>query len=349
MENTKSILVIHASDADQHHGNLIKILDTFKAENRIKEHNSLEGKAVNEGSFAPIGKDDMVMLLLTNGIVEDKVAIEQWMLDLKKEQPKCKIAEVIIDNVPYETSFYALPESLEPIRSTEDMDSVWKQIQENLETLFPKPVAPPIPTPTPPSPTKPSRWKKLLPYIFGVVALLVIFFTLNECLDRRATKAKVTTEEVTPVNAENSENKVLSYFAQMVEKVLISKKQMAIEKLGAFLVYEKNGQKNVKFSYTKNEGLPIHTIAMFVNVIAVDTGISKAETEDIIYTFINTLHKNIQKGEETSLEGLGTWSVSIRAAREGRNPATNEIIKIPEKRTINFKTDSKLVEALNKK
>lgn len=188
MEKVKSILVIHASDADQHHGTLVKILDSLKTENRITEHKSLDSKVVNEHSFAEIGKEDMVMLLLTNGITEDKLIIEEWLLNLKKQQPGSKIAEVIIDNVPYEPSFFALPESLEPIRSSEDMDGVWKGIEENLKKLFPKPEVvppkPPPPVPPPAPPVKKSAWKKFLPYVFGVLALLAIFFTLLKCFDK---------------------------------------------------------------------------------------------------------------------------------------------------------------------
>ncbi len=189
MADGKKIQIIHAADADQHLGHLKKILDTFKEEDRIESYSTIPSDAVAQDAFNTIGKEDMLIMLLTNDILDKKPSIEAMMLDVKKRQPEARCAGVIIDNITYDPSFIAFPSSLEPVRTSEDMDAVWQGIAENLKKLFPKLVVPIVPPPPPPNDdtkTKPW-WKKWLPYIFGVVALLAIFFTLKECFNPPAT------------------------------------------------------------------------------------------------------------------------------------------------------------------
>jgi DNA-binding protein HU-beta len=53
----------------------------------------------------------------------------------------------------------------------------------------------------------------------------------------------------------------------------------------------------------------------------------------------------VAAGEKVTLIGFGTFSVSKRAAREGRNPQTGKAMKIPAKKVVKFKPGSKLAEA----
>jgi DNA-binding protein HU-beta len=55
----------------------------------------------------------------------------------------------------------------------------------------------------------------------------------------------------------------------------------------------------------------------------------------------------LQKGNRVSLVGFGSWSVSRRAAREGRNPQTGKTIKIKAKNVVKFKAGSDLSNAVN--
>ncbi len=188
MADGKKIQIIHAADADQHLGHLKKILDTFKEEDRIESYSTIPSDAVAQDAFNTIGKEDMLIMLLTNDILDKKPSIEAMMLDVKKRQPEARCAGVIIDNITYDPSFIAFPSSLEPVRTSEDMDAVWQGIAENLKKLFPKLVVPIVPPPPPPNDdidtkTKPW-WKKWLPYIFGIVALLAIFLMLQKCFDK---------------------------------------------------------------------------------------------------------------------------------------------------------------------
>ena len=57
----------------------------------------------------------------------------------------------------------------------------------------------------------------------------------------------------------------------------------------------------------------------------------------------------VQKGEEVSLFGFGTFKVAERAARKGRNPQTGEAVKIAASKTVKFKPATSLKAGLNKK
>lgn len=170
MNSSKTIQVIHAVDADQHLGHLKKILEELKSEKRIDSYTTLVSDAINRDSFSPLGEEDMVIILLTNGIEPEKTSIESILLGIKAAKPKVLLAEIIIDHVPYETQFIAFPQDLQPIRSREDMDAVWNGIGRNLRDIFParqEPVA---------VAKAPFPWKKYLPYALGALALILIFF-----------------------------------------------------------------------------------------------------------------------------------------------------------------------------
>ena len=58
--------------------------------------------------------------------------------------------------------------------------------------------------------------------------------------------------------------------------------------------------------------------------------------------------KALKKNQRVTLVGFGTWSVSKRKARTGRNPQTGETIKIKAKKAVRFKAGKQLEKALNK-
>ena len=56
----------------------------------------------------------------------------------------------------------------------------------------------------------------------------------------------------------------------------------------------------------------------------------------------------LAKGNDVAISGFGSFKVSKRAAREGRNPQTNEKIKIPARKAVTFKAGSALKDIVNK-
>ncbi|MFN3561073.1 MAG: HU family DNA-binding protein [Chloroherpetonaceae bacterium] len=88
--------------------------------------------------------------------------------------------------------------------------------------------------------------------------------------------------------------------------------------------------------------------ADLVERIAKEAGISKAAAEKSVNSFIGSVTASLKKGEPVTLIGFGTFSVSKRAARKGRNPKTGAEIKIKAKKVARFKPGAALKNAVNK-
>ncbi len=84
-----------------------------------------------------------------------------------------------------------------------------------------------------------------------------------------------------------------------------------------------------------------------INQIAEFAGISKKAAGDALQGFMVAVTETMKTGDKLQLIGFGTFSVTDRAARDGRNPQTGKKIKIPAKRVVKFQAGSKLVELVN--
>ena len=82
--------------------------------------------------------------------------------------------------------------------------------------------------------------------------------------------------------------------------------------------------------------------AELIDAIAADAGLSKADAKKALDAFVNTTAGALKKGDRISLVGFGSFSVSKRAARTGRNPQTGKEIKIKAKNVVKFKAGSEL-------
>ena len=79
-----------------------------------------------------------------------------------------------------------------------------------------------------------------------------------------------------------------------------------------------------------------------VSKIADDAGITKAQANGALDSFVETVTKTLKKGDKVTLVGFGTFSVTKRAARNGRNPQTGATIKIKAKKVAKFKAGKEL-------
>lgn len=86
------------------------------------------------------------------------------------------------------------------------------------------------------------------------------------------------------------------------------------------------------------------TKADLIDVLAADAGISKAAATKVLGCFMTSVAKELKKSGKLSLVGFGTFSVSKRKAREGRNPQTGKTIKIPAKKVVKFKAGKALAD-----
>lgn len=84
-----------------------------------------------------------------------------------------------------------------------------------------------------------------------------------------------------------------------------------------------------------------------IDAMAADSGISKAAAKKALESFLGNVGKSLKGGGRVSLVGFGSWSVSRRAARDGRNPQTGKTIKIKAKNVVKFKAGSDLSSAVN--
>lgn len=84
-----------------------------------------------------------------------------------------------------------------------------------------------------------------------------------------------------------------------------------------------------------------------VDAMASESGLTKADAKKALDGFISAVGNSLKGGDKISLVGFGSFSVSQRAARTGKNPRTKEAIKIPAKNVIRFKAGSELSSNVN--
>lgn len=87
--------------------------------------------------------------------------------------------------------------------------------------------------------------------------------------------------------------------------------------------------------------------AELIEAIAKSADLSKAKSGEALNAALTTITKSLKKGNNVTLIGFGTFKVSKRKARKGRNPRTGEEIKIKAKKVAGFKAGKKLDETLN--
>ena len=84
-----------------------------------------------------------------------------------------------------------------------------------------------------------------------------------------------------------------------------------------------------------------------IDGMAEHAGITKASAKKALESFLGNVEGELKKGGRVSLVGFGSWSVSQRSAREGRNPQTGKTIQIAAKNVVKFKAGSELGTAIN--
>ena len=85
----------------------------------------------------------------------------------------------------------------------------------------------------------------------------------------------------------------------------------------------------------------------FIAAVAENADISKKDAEKAIKAFADVVTEELKKGEKVQRVGFGTFEVSERAAREGRNPQTGKTMKIAACKAPKFKAGKALKDAVN--
>lgn len=84
-----------------------------------------------------------------------------------------------------------------------------------------------------------------------------------------------------------------------------------------------------------------------VAAMADKSGLSKVDSEKFVKAFEETAKEALGNGESIQLIGFGTFSVTDRSARTGRNPQTGKEIQIAAKKVVKFKAGKALDETVN--
>jgi len=82
--------------------------------------------------------------------------------------------------------------------------------------------------------------------------------------------------------------------------------------------------------------------------MAQSSGISKKQATEALAAFMDGITKQLTQGEKVSFAGFGTFAVSHRKARTGRNPQTGAAIDIPATKVPVFRAGKNLKEAVRK-
>ena len=109
-----------------------------------------------------------------------------------------------------------------------------------------------------------------------------------------------------------------------------------------------NRSQHVKCSETRITGGVISmNKTELIAAIAEKTELSKKDAEKALKAFADVVAEELKKGEKVQLVGFGTFEVSERAEREGRNPQTGETMKIAACKAPKFKAGKALKDAIN--
>ena len=87
--------------------------------------------------------------------------------------------------------------------------------------------------------------------------------------------------------------------------------------------------------------------AELIDAMAESAGLSKADAKRALDAFVESTTNALKGGDRISLVGFGSFSISKRAERQGRNPQTGKAITIKAKNIVKFKAGSELSEKVN--
>lgn len=87
--------------------------------------------------------------------------------------------------------------------------------------------------------------------------------------------------------------------------------------------------------------------AELIAAVSEKTELSKKDAEKAVKALTDVISEELVKGEKIQLVGFGTFEVSERAAREGRNPKSGEVMNIPASKTPKFKAGKALKDMVN--
>lgn len=89
--------------------------------------------------------------------------------------------------------------------------------------------------------------------------------------------------------------------------------------------------------------------ADFVNTLVDKVGLARRQAAEAFDAIFDAITASLKSGDTAKVPGFGSFTLSERAARKGRNPATGESIKIKASKSVRFRAGKELKEAVNKR
>ena len=90
------------------------------------------------------------------------------------------------------------------------------------------------------------------------------------------------------------------------------------------------------------------TKSEIIKEVAKGTGLTKVEIEAVLDGIIKSISESLKRGERVDLRGFGSFIIKQRSARNARNPATREIVRLKERHIPAFKVSKILKDLVNK-
>lgn len=89
------------------------------------------------------------------------------------------------------------------------------------------------------------------------------------------------------------------------------------------------------------------TQAELIAAVAKEAGVSQGDAGKVLSAIVNQIHATLKSGGDVRISNLGVFDTAERAAREGRNPATGQTIKIAASKAVRFRVSKPLKDAVN--
>lgn len=86
--------------------------------------------------------------------------------------------------------------------------------------------------------------------------------------------------------------------------------------------------------------------AQLIDAISEKAGLTKADAKKALDAFVESTTDALKNGDRVALIGFGSFAVSTRSARTGRNPQSGAPIEIPEKKVVKFKPGAELTDTI---
>ncbi len=86
--------------------------------------------------------------------------------------------------------------------------------------------------------------------------------------------------------------------------------------------------------------------AQLIDAMAAGAGLTKADAKKALDAFVGATTDALKSGDRVALVGFGSFSVTERGARTGRNPQTGKEIQIPAKKVVKFKAGAELSDSI---